>query len=100
MMSGGSFVAIFTLRVEPSDFETPVVEKEVSSDAIDRAFPCISEGLSAFVVRRNEEGRPVGKFRVLISDVVPHDDFKPWRFTVATASALKEVFAEHELSIS
>ena len=87
-------MVIFELRIEPSEAAVPTIEKGSESEAIENAFTCISEGLSAFVERRNEVGRPVGKFRVVITDVVPHDDFKAWRFTIATASALKEVFAE------
>jgi hypothetical protein len=100
MMSGGSFVAIFDLKIEPSEEVTPSIHVDGESPAMERAFQGISEGFSMFVQRRSEEGRPVIGFRVAVTDVVPHEDFKSWRFAIATAKALQEVFAEYEHRVS
>lgn len=98
MMSGGSFVAFFSLVIVPDPaVAIPIAIQKEDSPASAKAFPSIERGLERFIAWRLEQGRPVSGFRMYVTDVVEHPDFKEFRFFEATIIALRDIFSPHEI---
>lgn len=97
-MSGGSFVAFFSLVIVPDlAVAIPIAIQKEDSPASARAFPAIERGLKHFIAWRLEQRTPVSGFRMYVTDVVEHPDFKEFRFVEATIIALKDIFDLHEI---
>jgi len=99
MASGGSYVAIFTLRLMP----TPgIPEVRFSSEASDPHLEqwmvsAIERGVREFVAERDRDGRPVGCLDVALVEIHVHPiDSKEHRFTWAAFEAMSEAFKAHE----
>ena len=101
MSSGGSYVALFTLRLTPTLYEATVhFSSEVTAPSATPWIPSIERGVREFERQRQEEGRPVGYFRVALVDVDIHElDSKAARFTQAALIAMRKAFAAHETAV-
>ena len=95
--SGGSYVAIFTLRLTPAlDDATVRFTSEVTTPEAAPWIPHIEQGVRDFERQRAQENRPVGYFRVALVDIYVHEiDSKAWRFTEAASIAMSQAFAAH-----
>jgi hypothetical protein len=93
--SGGSFVAIFTLKVEPDRGQDQILfvnELDVQ-DAAQHYVPAILRGVHEFAEHRARCLRPIAGVRVSLSDVSLHPvDSKEWAFQRATVLGLREAF--------
>jgi translation elongation factor EF-G len=92
--SGGSYVAIFTLRLAP-DLNDAAVRFASAIDDPEAGpwIPCIEEGVRAFVGRRAQEGFPIAHLRVTLVAITIHPvDSNPWRFRQAAEMAMSQAF--------
>lgn len=99
--SGGSFVAIFTLRMIPTLEDQRVsflnrVRDEVAIPWI----PFIEEGVRAFQEQRATQQKPIGLLRVELVAIKIHPvDSNPFRFKEAAVMAMSKAFEEHEVEV-
>jgi translation elongation factor EF-G len=94
LMSGGSYVAIFTLRLAP-DLDDEAVQFVSTVDDEEAApwVPYIEEGVRSFVEKRAQVGGPVGHLRVTLIAITIHPvDSKGWRFKQAAELAMAQAF--------
>jgi translation elongation factor EF-G len=93
-MSGGSFVAIFTLRLSPEPGEASVrFANAVEDSAVEYWVPFIEEGIQSFVEERRASGQPIGYLRVTLVSITLHEvDSKPYRFREAAEMAMSQAF--------
>jgi translation elongation factor EF-G len=94
MRSGGSFVAIFTLRLAP-DLDDVAVRFTNAVDDAEVGFwaQFIEEGVRSFVERRAASGQPVGFLRVTLAAITLHPvDSQPFRFRQAAEMAMAQAF--------
>ena len=99
MASGGSYVAIFTLRLMPTPGVPGVrFSSEASEPHLDHwMVSAIEQGVREFVAGRERDGRPVGCLDVALVDIHVHPvDSKEHRFTWAAFEAMTEAFKAHE----
>ncbi|QEH35091.1 elongation factor G [Aquisphaera giovannonii] len=92
--SGGSYVAVFTLRLAPDlddaavRFVNAVEDPEVGHWALH-----IEEGVRAYVETRAAAGFPVGYLRVTLVEITLHPvDSQPYRFREAAVMAMTQAF--------
>lgn len=95
MASGGSYVAIFSFRVEPYRGPEAVVFSNEAEDSpnVQRWVPYILEGVVDFAKKKNAER--VGLMGVNVALTLLRDhlvDAKPWAFRKYAAIALEEIF--------
>lgn len=95
--SGGSYVAIFTLRMTPTPDDAEVRFAYVVNDEDAKPWiPFIEEGVRSFVEQRAAEGRPVGYFSVTLVKIRVHPiDSKGRRFKQAAEIAMAKAFESH-----
>ena len=100
-MSGGSFCAIFTLRLTPN-LDEPEVRFESEVDDAEAMFwiPYIQEGVQQFIQERENTGKPIGYLHIALIDIRIHPvDSKSHRFRQAAVIAMTEAFANHGISL-
>jgi translation elongation factor EF-G len=103
LASGGSYVAIFTLRLSPSPQEAEIrFSSEVSVPQVDQwVISSIEKGVREFVGQREREGTPIGYVSVVLVDIDLHPgDSKEAAFIRAGFMALSEAFQKHETSLA
>ena len=87
-MSGGSYFAVFTLRLAPDLDDVAVCFTSTVDDP--EAVPCvrhIEEGVQPFAEQRTQSGCPIGHLRVTLIAITIHlVDSKPWRFKQAAGA--------------
>lgn len=100
-MSGGSFCAIFTLRLAPClEDNTVRFTNEVEGEEARYWGKFIEEGVQAFVEQRAQAARPVGYLRVSLVDLKIHPiDSKGHRFKQAAVMAMEKAFESHEITL-
>ncbi|HEX9045413.1 MAG TPA: hypothetical protein VF988_00180, partial [Verrucomicrobiae bacterium] len=76
MASGGSCVAIFTLRITPTPDSQDVTFSSKANDPHLESWmeTAVEKGVREFVEQRERDGRPVGCFHVALTDIRVH----PW----------------------
>jgi translation elongation factor EF-G len=102
MASGGSYVAIFTLRITPArDSQVVTFSSEASDPHLESWMEsAVERGVSEFVAQRERDGRPVGCFRVALTDIHVHPlDSKEIAFVRAASMAMTQAFEAHETLI-
>jgi hypothetical protein len=100
MASGGSYVAVFALRLVP--IHSPTVEFSSAVDAPDAApwIPFIREGVFEFLQQRKKERREIGFLRVVLSEIwINETDCKERRFREAAMLAMSQAFARTEMIV-
>jgi translation elongation factor EF-G len=93
-MSGGSYVAIFTLRLSPDlDDSAVCFASAVDDPEAVPWIPYIEEGVRSFADQRARAGRPIGHLRVTLVAIKIHPvDSKPRRFKEAAEMAMYQAF--------
>ena len=94
MMSGGSFMANLTLRLNP-DLDCPDVRFASIVPGPDAAYfsQFVEAGLRSFIADRASEGIAIGFLQVTLTAITIHCvDAKPHRFEEATKMALNQGF--------
>jgi translation elongation factor EF-G len=93
-MSGGSYVAIFTLRLAPDLDDSAVCFTSTVDDPEAVPWvPYIEEGVRSFAEQRAQAGCSIGHLRVTLIAVIIHPvDSKPWRFKQAAEMAMSQAF--------
>ena len=96
-MSGGSFCAIFTLRLTPNLDDKGVYFVSELTDDADRHWALfIEEGVMSFLAQRHQEGRAIGYLRIALVDIQVHPvDSKAHRFKEAALMAMEMAFESH-----
>jgi len=98
MASGGSYVAIFTLRLAPV---RDVPEVRFSCEASDPHLEpwmvsAIERGVREFVAERERDRRPIGCVHVALVDIRVHPaDSKETAFVRAASMAMSQAFEHH-----
>ena len=99
--SGGSFVAIFTLRMIP-DLENQTVSfaSRVNDNKAIPWIPFIEEGIRSFQEQRANQGKPIGLLRIELIAITIHPvDSKSYRFKEAAVMAMSEAFETHGIEL-
>jgi elongation factor G len=102
MASGGSYVAVFTLRITPSrDSQNVAFSSEASDPHLESWMEsAIERGVREFVAQRQRDGRPVGCFHVALTDIRVHlVDSKEIAFMRAAVMAMTQAFEAYETLI-
>jgi len=99
MASGGSYVAMFTLRLTPAQ-DAPDIEfsNEVTQPALEPwIVAAIRKGIEEFVGEYRSEGKHVGRLRIALVEIRVHPiDSKESAFALAAYKAMKQAFQAHE----
>jgi translation elongation factor EF-G len=92
--SGGSYFAVFTLRLAPDLDEAAVRFTSIVDDPEAIPWvPSIEEGVRSFAEQRARAGHPIGYLRVTLITVTVHPvDSKSWRFKQAAEMAMSQAF--------
>jgi translation elongation factor EF-G len=92
--SGGSYFAVFTLRLAPDlDDDAIRFASMVDDREAEPWIPYIEEGVRSFLERRAQEGCPVGHLRVTLVAITLHPvDSQPYRFRQAAEMAMSQAF--------
>jgi hypothetical protein len=102
MASGGSYVAIFTLRLTPA-YDIPDIQfsNEVSEPKVEPwIVASIRKGIDEFARARESKGNRVGCLRVALVDISVHPiDSKESAFMYAAYMAMKQAFQNDEILI-
>ena len=102
MASGGSYAAIFTLRITTSRGSQHVTFSSEASDPHLESWmeSAVERGVREFVAQRQQDNRPVGYFHVALTNVQVHPtDSKEMAFTRAAVMAMTQAFEAHETFI-
>lgn len=98
MASGGSFVAIFTLRMTPNPSE-PSVKFASTVDDPDLEpwmLQAIERGVFEFAAERARDDQPIGAIDVVLTSIRIHPvDSKDFAFVKAAKKAMVEAFSKH-----
>jgi elongation factor G len=100
--SGGSYVAILTLRLTPArsisgvEFATAISRPELEPWILS----AIEKGVRMFIEEREEERKPIGQLLVTLVDIDIHPiDSRELAFSIAAYRAMKQAFKENEVIV-
>ena len=99
--SGGSFVAIFTLRMIP-DLEIHLVsfDSRVNDEEAIPWMSFIEEEVRDFQKQRAIQRKPIGHLRVELVSIRIHPvDSNPFRFKEAALMSMSKAFDDHEIDL-
>jgi hypothetical protein len=97
--TGGDYFAVFTLRITPAcDSEDVRFSCEASDpDLTPGTMSAIERGVREFVAQRQRDGKPVGCFRVAVTEIQIHPvDTREFALAAAAFKALTQAFGAHE----
>jgi elongation factor G len=99
MASGGSYCAVFTLRLTPvRNVPAVTFSCEATAPHLEPWIAAaVEKGVREFVSARERDGRPVGCLRVSLIDIQIHPaDSKEHAFMRAAHMAMAQAFEAHE----